>query len=105
MENAMMKLVFVASGLMVALNTAPNARAQVALDMSKVTCDQFRKYKIASPQYIAIWLNGYYSGKRGNTIVETQDLVANAKKVQDYCFKNPETPVMQAVETLSGPGK
>jgi hypothetical protein len=105
MENAMMKLVFVASGLMVALNTAPNARAQVSLDMSKVTCDQFRNYKIASPQYIAIWLHGYHSGKRGNTIIDTQDLIANAKKVQDYCSQNPQTPVMQAVDTLFGAGK
>ena len=26
--------------------------------------------------------------------------MANAKKVRDYCIRNPQTPVMRAVETL-----
>jgi hypothetical protein len=45
-------------------------------------------------------LSGYYSGKRDSTLVETQTLVANAKKLRDYCIRNPQTPVMRAVETL-----
>jgi hypothetical protein len=100
-----MKLMLVASGLMLVLNTVPAARAQVSLDVSKITCDQFTGYKITDPQNIAIWLSGYHSGKRGNTILDTQALAANARKVQDYCIRNPQVPVMQAVETLLGAGK
>jgi acid stress chaperone HdeB len=76
------------------------ARAQVALDLSKVTCDQFVGYKITDPQNIAIWLSGYFNAKRGNTIVDTQGFDANTKKLRDYCFRNPATPVMQAAETV-----
>ena len=39
-----------------------NARAQVVIDVSKITCDQFATYKIENPKYIVIWLSGYYHG-------------------------------------------
>jgi len=94
----MVKLLVVAAmGSIFALELA---RAQVALDLSKVTCDQFVGYKITDPQNIAIWLSGYYNGKRGNTIIDTQGFNDNTKKLRDFCFRNPATPVMQATETL-----
>ena len=39
------------------------------LDISTVTCDQFIKYKVADPKLIAVWLNGYFHGKRADTKV------------------------------------
>jgi methionine synthase I (cobalamin-dependent) len=93
----MMKFVMVAAtGALLVLQ----ARAQVTLDISKVTCDQYVGYKITDPKNIAIWLSGYFNGKRGNTIIDTQGFEANTKKLQDYCFRNPTTPVMQATEVL-----
>jgi acid stress chaperone HdeB len=87
---------------MFAMAAAPAARAQVTLDVAKITCDQYTSHKITSPQNIAIWLSGYYHGKRGDTTLETQALIANAKKVRDYCFRNPQTLVMDAVEKVLG---
>jgi hypothetical protein len=49
-----------------------------------------------------MWLSGYYNGKRSNTIIDTQGLDANAKKLLDYCIVNSSVPVMQATETLFG---
>jgi hypothetical protein len=86
------------------LVAVPAAQAQVTLDVAKITCDQFVGYKITNPQNIAIWLSGYRSGQRGTTIVDTQALAANARKLQDYCLRNPQVPVMQAVDTLFGTG-
>jgi acid stress chaperone HdeB len=102
MENVMLKLVVVVSGLIFALDAVPAARAQVTLDVAKITCDQFAGYKITNPQNIAIWLSGYHNGKRGNTTLDTQKLIANAKALQKYCIQNPQTLVMNAVETLFG---
>jgi HdeA/HdeB family len=51
-------------------------------------------------QNIAIWVNGYYHGKRGDVTLDTQGLVENARKLRDYCRRHPQTLVMQAVETL-----
>jgi acid stress chaperone HdeB len=91
----------VALGSIFAVETVP-ARAQVTLDVAKITCDQYTGYKISNPQNIAIWLSGYYHGKRGDTTLDTQALVANAKKVRDYCRRNPQTLLMEAVEKRSG---
>ena len=37
---------------------------------------------------IDVWLHGYYSAKRGNTIVDTQQFKANVQKVTQYCRLN-----------------
>jgi acid stress chaperone HdeB len=89
-------------GLIVALEPVPAARAQVTLDVAKITCDQYIGYKITNPQNIAIWVSGYYHGTRGDTTLDTQTLVANAKKVRDYCRRNPQTSLMEAVEKSIG---
>jgi acid stress chaperone HdeB len=101
-ENVMIKLILGAMAFILFVGTTSMARAQVTLDVAKVTCEQFRSYKITRPENIAIWLSGYYQGKRGDTTLDTQSLMANARKLQTYCGRNPQTPVMQAVETLFG---
>ena len=90
-----------AMGLAAVLSTASGAPAQVMLDISTVTCDQFIKYKVADPKLIAVWLNGYFHGKRADTKVDTQKLNADAEK---FCFKNPQAPLMQSVESIVGSG-
>jgi acid stress chaperone HdeB len=84
------------------LATGPVA-AQVLLDVAKIDCGQYLGYKVANPKNIAIWLNGYHHGKRGDTVVDTQQLDEDADKIQQYCAANPNTPLMQAVETVIGP--
>ena len=78
------------------------AHAQVMLDLSKVTCDQWAGYKITNPQNISLWLSGYFNGVRGNTVVDTQRLAADTQKVRDFCITNPQVPIMQAVEKVIG---
>jgi acid stress chaperone HdeB len=84
------------------LSTTLPLSAQVTIDMAKVDCNQFATYKIAHPDRVAIWLNGYFHGKRGDLTVDTQELAGNTDKLQEYCLKNPDVPLMQAVETLFG---
>jgi len=92
--------VFVAMALSASLPLS----AQVTIDVAKIDCQQFATYKIAHPDRVAIWLNGYFHGKRGDLTVDTQELAGNTDKVQEYCLKNPDVLLMQAVETLFGPG-
>jgi len=94
MKNSVLLLLALATG------GAQTAHAQVMLDVSKVTCDQWAGYKITNPQNIALWMSGYYNGKRGNTSLDTQGLAADIAKLRDLCITNPQLPVMQAVERL-----
>jgi acid stress chaperone HdeB len=81
------------------------AGAQVTIDVQKITCDQFTLFKITDPQNIAIWLSGYYHGKRDNTLVDTQELSTSLRKITTYCNMNPQETVMHAVETVFAPPK
>jgi acid stress chaperone HdeB len=99
----MKRNIVVTLGFSAALGVTSAAPAQVMLDLNKVTCDQFIKYKVADPKLITVWLSGYFHGKRGDTMVDTQRLNADADAVEKYCFKNPEAPLMPSVEAVIGP--
>jgi hypothetical protein len=91
--------------MVLALSAWSGAQAQVTIDVAKITCDQFTLYKITDPQNIAIWLSGYYNGKRNTTTIDTQSLSANLQKIKDYCNLRPQETVMHAVESVFGPPK
>src|SRR5262245_7323607 len=86
--------------LMLALRRVPPPGAQLTLCTSKFTRDQCLTYKIKKPQDSAMWVNGYYHGKRGDVALDTQKLVESARKLRDYCRQNRQTLVLEAVETL-----
>jgi acid stress chaperone HdeB len=84
--------------------TTDFARAQVTVDVSKVTCDQYVHSKISTPNLIAAWMSGYYNAKRNTRVVDLQALEENVSKLQNYCYdeKNFKVTVMKAVEQLFG---
>ena len=86
--------------MIVALLAAPATRAQVTVDVAKITCDQYLGFSVADPRDIAIWLSGYYHGKRGSTLLEPQALKEYAGKLKDACFRkeNSKLPVIQVIE-------
>ena len=56
--------------------------------------------RVINPDYFAIWLNGFYNGKRDNTIIDVERFKDNAKRVKRYCLYNNKGTVMEAVEAL-----
>jgi acid stress chaperone HdeB len=99
----MKKPTLIATAAMLVLSATANA--QVTVDVAKITCDQFAGFKITDPHNIAIWLSGYYNGKRDNTVIDTQALQENYNKLRDYCIVNQKVTVFQAAQTLFGPAK
>jgi hypothetical protein len=99
----MTKLVLIAPISILILGPVAKVQAQVTIDVAKITCDQYTSFKITDPENIAIWLNGFYNGKRDKTVVDTQGLKDDAKKVWDYCIRNPKIPIMSAVESVLKP--
>jgi len=76
------------------------ARAQVTVDVGKITCNQYLGFKVADPRDIAIWLSGYYHGKSNDMVLEPQTLRQNADKLKNACFQpgNGDLPVIQVIE-------
>src|SRR5262245_40048734 len=111
---------FVLSSIIFA--TAP-AQAQVSIDVSKITCDEYVHDKIPTSDFIsfpavgslearamlsrwliATWLSGYYHAKRNNWIIDTESFENNVNKLNNYCYdeKNFKVPIMEAVERVLG---
>ena len=92
---------------LIALILVGGAHAQVALDVSKITCDQYVHSKITTPNYIAAWMSGYFSAKRNQLILDPQALHDNVAKLEHYCYeeKNFKVPVLKAVQELLGSKK
>ena len=100
-----------------------SAQAQVSIDVSKITCDEYVRDKIPTPDFvsfsavgslearamlsrwlIAAWLSGYYHAKRNNKIVDLDTLEDNVSKVTNYCYdeKNFKVPIMEAIVKVLG---
>jgi len=84
-----------------------SAIAQVTVDVSKITCDQYVHSRIAAPRLVGAWLSGYYNAKRDNLTLDLQNFEANLTKLEQFCYqeKNFKIPVMQAVEQVLGSGR
>jgi acid stress chaperone HdeB len=91
-------------GAILTLLAASVAQAQTTIDVAKISCEQFVLMEVAPPDYLAIWLNGYYHGKRNSTTIDVQQLKDNAQKVRRYCLYNKGT-LMEAVEKVLSPDR
>lgn len=93
--------------LAIALSVASTgAQAQVQVDMSKITCEQFAFSKIAPTRSLALWMSGYYQGRKDNPVLNVTAFQTNANRVESFCKqqKNLKMPLMQAIEQVLGPG-
>jgi hypothetical protein len=101
------RLNFALSIIVSVVGSSTFAFAQVTLDVSKITCKQFALREVAKPRSVAIWLSGYYAGKRDVATVNIQALEKNINEIRRFCAKvdNLELPLMQAVEKVLGPGQ
>ena len=98
-----------------------SARAQVSIDVSKITCDEYVHDKIPTSDFISFpavgslearamlsrwlianWLSGYYHAKRNNWIIDSESFEDNVSKLTNYCYdeKNFKVPIMEAVERV-----
>ena len=69
--------------LVATLASAQPVGAQVTVDLSKVTCNQWVGYKITNPQNIALWLSGFQHGKRGDTVVLSNGMIGKVVRVEE----------------------
>jgi acid stress chaperone HdeB len=83
------------------------AQAQMTIDASKITCEQFVLSKVGNPRTIAAWLSGFYNGKLDNRILDPQGFEEKLTKLESFCYQanNAKLPVMKVVEELFGAGK
>ena len=79
--------------------TAQTAHAQVTVDISKITCEQF--IVLPKADSVAIWLSGYYNGGRHNSVIDVNKFEENARNLRAACRipDNFNRPIMQIIES------
>jgi len=74
-----------------------------SIDVANCTCNDMLREKDQKVIVAgAIWVDGYLSGKTGNTRVDLDGLESLAGRVKEYCGKNPSAPILDAVKISSG---
>ena len=87
-------------GSMFAVLVVSAALAQATIDVGKITCDRYILDK-ADARTVAVWLNGFYAGRRNDTVVDTKQLERDVTIVAQYCMSHRDMVVMQAFEAMA----
>ncbi len=77
------------------------AAAQVTIDVSKITCEQYLNQSIAQTRSINLWVSGFYAGLRNKPLVDTQLLDRNAVAISNFCESNRSMKLLEAVEATA----
>jgi acid stress chaperone HdeB len=91
----------IATLMFVQLAAVTHARAEIKIDVSKLSCKDFMVPTFILPDDIAYWLSGFYNGRHGNTVIDVIGLRDYVTKVQQYCTNHQEETVMKAAENVS----
>jgi|ERR1700741_311918 acid stress chaperone HdeB len=75
------------------------AHAQVTVDISKITCEQFNVLPKADS--VAIWLSGYYHGGKREAVIDVSKFEDNVRNLRAACRQadNFTRPIMQLIES------
>ena len=85
-------------GTLVFVFVAQSAQAQVTVDVSKITCEQFNV--LEKQDSVALWLSGYYHGQKRDPVLEINMFEEDVRKVRAACRQpdNFKLPVMELIE-------
>ena len=90
---------FLRTLILLSVVAAPAAHAQVIVDLSKITCEQF----IVMPKAdsVAVWLSGYYHGDKHVSTVDVNKFEESARNFRAACRlpDNFKKPIMQLIES------
>jgi hypothetical protein len=77
---------------------AAAARAQVSIDMSRVTCAQYLALAPAQSAAFSAWMSGWFNQKNGYVFVDLNAYARNVANVKSWCALNPAQTVMAGLQ-------
>ena len=81
-----------------AIASSASARAQVKLDMSLITCNQFLTSEPDRQIMVRSWMSGYFSASKNLSTVDFRYVDRNAKVVGKYCATHKSETLMSAIQ-------
>ena len=78
-------------------------QAQVTIDITKLTCDEFVTAQLTDTNTLSVWLNGYVNGARGKTLIDP--LSPGRIDLVHYCEDHIGALVLDAARNVYGADK
>lgn len=78
-------------------------QAQVAIDMSRVTCGDFLALPADDARLFGAWMGGYFSQKRGYGSVDLENHAKSVANVTAWCQSNKSATIMSALTQFTAP--
>lgn len=89
--------------LALAAMSAPSvSRAQVVIDMGKVTCGEYLAMTPEGEKVFSAWMSGWFNQKKGFTTVDLDAYARNVANVKKWCASNPKDSVMGGLQAATG---
>ncbi|MBR1086585.1 hypothetical protein JQ621_03760 [Bradyrhizobium manausense] len=85
------------AGIPAVILMVAQADAQVTIDVSKITCDQYLTQRITHTRTVNVWLAGFYAGRQNNPVVDVQAVERNGNKLSRFCETHRDMPLMDAI--------
>jgi len=85
---------FLAGALLAA---ATPAKAQVVLDLSKITCGQYLDADVDDQMFISSWLSGYFHSEANTPSVDLKATKKNHGVIKAHCAAAKKETLMNAV--------
>jgi acid stress chaperone HdeB len=93
------KFIF-AAAILAGVYSAP-ASAQVVIDMSLITCEDYATRAPEIKGMIASWMSGYFSASKNLNMLQFDYLKRNTQKVGVYCKKHKDETLMSAISKVA----
>jgi acid stress chaperone HdeB len=78
-------------------------QAQVTIDITKLTCNEFVTAQLTDTNTLSVWLNGYVNGTRGKTLIDP--LSPGRIDLVHYCEDHTGALVLDAARNVYGADK
>ena len=82
---------------LLALSATTPASAQVILDMSLISCEQYLEYSPSRQEMVAAWMSGYFNASINQPVVSLEKFEYNKRVVTDYCREHRRETLMSAI--------
>jgi acid stress chaperone HdeB len=93
------KFIF-AAAILAGVYSAP-ASAQVVIDMSLITCEDYASRPPEIKALIASWMSGYYSASKNLNMLQFDYLKRNTQKGIAYCKKHKDDTLMSVISKVA----
>ena len=93
------KFIF-AAAILAGVYSAP-ASAQVVIDMSLITCEDFATRSPEVKSLITSWMSGYFSASKNLNMLQFDYLKRNTQKVGAYCKKHKDDSLLSVVQKVA----